>query len=80
MANESKLESELRKAVGSIRALRNEKDKIASQLELCLTNAIDQEQSAILRVKFSLEREVCYLHPFLFLPLLYFPSASWKKQ
>lgn len=62
MANESKLESELRKAVGSIRALRNEKDKIASQLELCLTNSIDQEQSAILRVKFSLEREVHYFY------------------
>eukprot|EP00026_Physarum_polycephalum_P000256 Phypoly_transcript_00256.p1 GENE.Phypoly_transcript_00256~~Phypoly_transcript_00256.p1 ORF type:complete len:1799 (+),score=500.24 Phypoly_transcript_00256:31-5397(+) len=61
MANESKLESELRKAVGSIRALRNEKDKIASQLEQCLANSNDQEQSAILRVKFSLEREVVAL-------------------
>ena len=68
MANESKLESELRKAVGSIKALRNEKDKIASQLELCLTNSIDQEQSAILRVKFSLEREVFNL----FYAIIYF--------
>lgn len=58
LANEAKLESELRKAVGSIRALRSEKDKISAQLDMCLKDSADQEKSTILRMKFGLEREV----------------------
>ncbi len=60
IANTTKLESELRKAVASIRALKTEKDKLVAQMESFLQKLPDQEQSALLRIKFGLEREVCF--------------------